>query len=182
MVTFRIDDVSPNTDLDDLEIQIKMLSKVSNHIILGVNLFGRSATNGAVYPDIPLRGHDRLYFYNIDRIFNFAALHKLRLLPHVEIVSHGLVHNIHSQMSRDQIEASILMSCSLLNAKAFIPPFNEISAEVVSVCERNDIRLIMNESDRQWRSIESEPFDPSTKFWYYHPWRINSDRLKEILS
>lgn len=176
MVTFRIDDVSSNTDMIDLNKQIELLSLISDKIYLGVNILSRRSDNGSVYPDLPLRGHDRIYFYSVNQILSLGSI---KNNPKIELVSHGLIHGVHSQYSRDANEMSILTSCSLLKTNKFIPPFNEVNEETKSVCLANGIEIIGNNHDRIWKSLESEPFDSRHKFWYYHPWRLNSNDIAE---
>lgn len=173
----RIDDVNANTDFRDFYQQLDILQPIFDEIILGVNLFSKSSSNGAIYPELPLRNHPQEYFYDVDRILYIETIESLLKIPKVSIVSHGLIHGMHSQMSKDAIQMSILTSCSMLKTKRFIPPFNEINETVKQVCESNGIEIIGNDERRLWHSLESEAFDPKYKFWYYHPWRINSEEL-----
>lgn len=180
-VVFRIDDVSPNTDMHELAKQLGVLKPYASTILLGVNLIAREASNGALYPDLPLRGQDRLYFYNADRMMRSEQIAELRALPSVKLASHGLIHGDHSKFGKDAVEMSIITSCALLDTRVFIPPFNETSQVVKLVCEDNNIEIVGNCEDRIWKSLESEPFDPNHKFWYYHPWRLNLDQLKKAM-
>lgn len=180
-MVIRVDDVNPNTDFEDFYDQLQILQEFFDEIILGVNIFAKSSNNGALYPELPLRGHEPKYFYNVDRMLSMDVIETLSSIPKVKIVSHGLIHGMHSQMSREAIEMSILTSCSFLGTKTFIPPFNEMSATGVQVCEENGIEIIGNYELRQWHSLETEIFDSKHKLWYYHPWRIKADELSERL-
>lgn len=180
-IVFRIDDVSPNTDMHELAKQMAIMKPHASTILLGVNLIARTAQSGALYPDLPLRSKDRLYFYEADRLMGSDLIDELKSLPKVKLASHGLLHGDHSRFGKDAVEMSILTSCALLNTRIFIPPFNETSETVKIVCKDNNIEIIGNCENRIWKSLESEPFDPAHKFWYYHPWRLNLEQFKKAM-
>jgi hypothetical protein len=84
-------------------------------------------------------------------------------------------------MGQDAVEMSILTSCNFLGTNKFIPPFNGVSQLVEQVCRDNYIDIIGNTKDITWKSLETEKFDSSHKYWYYHPWRIDSVVLNSKL-
>jgi hypothetical protein len=177
----RIDDVNANTDFTDLYAQIELLSDLFDEIILGVNLISRSSDSGAVYPDLPLRNQIPTYFYDVDRTIDYECLESLSSFPKVSIVSHGLIHTKHGELSADAVAMSILTSCSLLGTKRFIPPFNNTSFVVKNICDGNGIELIGNNETTIWHSLETDKFNPLYPTWYYHPWRMTTQELSEKL-
>lgn len=173
----RLDDVNPNLDWDDLHEQVTILQDYFDEILLGVNLFGKESVNGAIHPCLPMKNQSTKYFYDVDRMVNMEIINTFSQMDKVEIVSHGLVHAMHSKLTKDAIEMSILTSCSFLGTKQFIPPFNEVNADVVAVCQENGIELIGNNDKYDWHSLETDTFSKDMKDWYYHPWRLNAEQL-----
>lgn len=176
----RIDDVSPNTDMDDLAKQLDLWIGIGNvAFIVGINVISRSNETFSVYPSPPFKKNERPFFYDVDQI-KLPDLARLPLASD-EIASHGLVHVDHSLLSYDAQELSILTSCNLLSSSKFIPPFNMFNPDTEAICGKYGIEIIRNTDDVKWRSLETHSFDPSYSHWYYHPFRINADSLKDRL-
>ncbi len=171
-VIVRVDDVSTNTDLYDLEDACKFLNKeLGAQIIWCVNLYSKRA-NGSVYPDLPLKNKSLEYLCDVDQGFS-------KCLPSwVDIASHGLIHAKHGELSRDAQIMSIKTSCSMLRTYKFAPPFMSINEETKKICFENGIELI---DGNGWRSMETEPFDQEQRLWYFHHWRMDSKKVKEWL-
>ncbi len=171
---FRHDDVSPSTDFDKLEKIHDFLvgSFPSCEIWSCVNIFGKKNSIGAVYPDLPLRAKPTRYFYDADLLLDQKRIYSLAARKNEQIASHGLIHAVHSQMNREEQEFSILTSCNLLNTKVFVPPFNDFNGITEAVCAENGIR--MTKPADGWKSIESTPFNPDHKVWFFHSWRYKT--------
>jgi hypothetical protein len=97
----------------------------------------------------------------------------------VEIASHGLVHADHRQMHFDAQEMSILVSCSLLQTKIFIPPFNKWNADTEHICKAHDIELQKFEDG--WLGAEYNAFNISHPLWYTHSFNWTVERFEEWL-
>ena len=178
---FRLDDISPNTNLAELEQQVSLLRDYGQ-VILGVNLFSKRNEEGSVYPSPPFRSRPQEYFYDVNQIMSLSSIGLLISMEGVLVASHGMIHARHDELHRDAIEMSILTSCNILRTRIFIPPFNLISPDVESVCAENAISLVRNDEKTTWRSLETENLDRSHEHWYFHPWRVSLNRLKERLS
>lgn len=176
----RLDDINPNTDFIDLKKQIQIIRDNGFELVAGINLFGKTA-EGTVYPDMPLCGHENSYFMDVDNFISVDDLYNCDIKQD-EIVSHGMIHADHSKLSKDAQEMSILVSCSMLGTKRFIPPFNRYNDTTLEILKKYDIELVNNDKELKWHSLENLQYDSSHEKWYYHPWRINSYKLKEKLN
>lgn len=169
-VIVRVDDVSPCTDMSDLNETARFLrDSIDAKVIYGMTLFSKTNSRGSVYPDIPMRGLPYDYFCNVDLLFD-------PYVPRfVEIASHGLIHAEHAKLDRQAQMMSILVSCNYLKTKKFIPPFmsyNDITAEI---CYENGIDLVDGDG---WKSMEIEPFDATHRYWYFHHWRMKLNDVR----
>jgi len=174
MIIFRNDDISPNTDFDQVhEIYSLIKSKVPDCQIWScVNLFSMYSMDGALYPDLPLSPKPMSYFYNVDQVWN-------RSIDGLEkIVSHGILHNDHTKFGRDAKELSILTSCKFLKTNIFVPPFSRYDADMDTICKNNDIHMSKREDG--WKSLESEPFNSKHNLWFFHSWRFTPETFKEV--
>lgn len=164
-ITIRVDDVSPNTDMAELNDVARYLrDHLDAKVIYGINLFAKATPSGSVYPDLPMRGREFSYFCDVDRLFD-------PYIPRfIKVASHGLIHAEHGKLSRETQMFSILVSCSYLNTKIFIPPFMSYNDDTKDICESNGIEMIDGVG---WGSMEKEGFDGTHKLWYFHPWRMN---------
>lgn len=180
-MVIRLDDISFNTDFIDLKYQILELRKLECELIFGITVFSKLASNGAVYPDLPIKDKNLDYLYTVSDVIDLSKIVGCGIMDN-EIASHGLFHVKHSDFSRDAQEMSIVSSCKFLDTKRFIPPFNYYNNDTLDICEKNGIELINNRNKFLWKSLEVEQFDPKHKYWYYHPWRINALQLEEKLN
>lgn len=178
---FRIDDVSQNTDMEELAAIVQIINDTypGSEIWYCVNPICRSSFDGSVYPGVPFKGRDKLFFYNVNSVFSDERMWKLRTTG--RIVSHGLLHSDHSKLQYDAQEMSIVTSCNLLATNTFVPPFNYFNEATESVCRINKIKLIRSEEEG-WESLEYEKFDPTWGLWYFHPWRFNAESFKAALN
>jgi hypothetical protein len=161
MLTFRIDDISVNTDLEKLSEMVRLI--LARHpeakIILGVSLIVSNEVGERVFPKVWNAFSDHRIFYKSDRVG----------MPNVWVdsivASHGLVHIDHRLLSKEAQEMSILTSCSILKSKIFIPPFNKWDGATEDVCKSHGIDLIKFEDG--WNNIKYESNSPQVK-WYFH--------------
>lgn len=169
---FRNDDVSSSTNFTEMNEMYELLQSKfpTSEIWSCVNVFSKG-DKGSVYPELPLRGHDMKWFYDVDRSWRYVPILG-------KIVSHGLFHVEHDKLSRDAQEMSILGSCGFLKVNIFVPPFTAYNEETKSICASNGIRLCSDMDG--WKSLESEPFDPKHKLWFFHSWRFNPESFKEL--
>lgn len=176
-MVIRLDDISPNTDpakLDDLLSIIKNFLPDAD-IWLGVTFFAKFASNGAVYPELPLKDKSMDFFFNVNRFMRLADREF-----NGKLCSHGLWHFDHTK-SMALAEASIITSCRLLESDTFIPPFNKWDYMTERFCSENGINLVKSQEDG-WLSFEFNEFDPEKQLWYLHPWRWTPNMLREYFS
>lgn len=173
---FRVDDVSVNTDIRTLLRMANSLEKEfpGSEMWWCINIFCKTAPSGSVYPDLPLRGRDKEYFAEVDRMLPITHIRN----GYVKFVSHGLFHADHGQLSFDAQLFSIVSSCRILKTDIFVPPFTNWNSETERVCSQNKIRLVRGREEG-WKSLESEPFDPAHDKWFFHAWRFTFDSFKE---
>lgn len=160
-LTFRIDDVSLNTDLSKLATMTARLRDKFERckIMYGVSLAVSEDVGERVFPKIWNAFSDHRKYFLVDRIG------MPNILAGADIASHGLVHVDHRHLSREAQELSILMSCSVLQTNIFIPPFNKWNADTESVCAEHKVYLVKFEDG--WRHLKYEAFDGSGN-WYFH--------------
>ncbi len=177
MVTIRIDDISANTNFVELRKQVALFHDKGFKIIAGVTLFAKDSDDGAVYPGNPFKDRPNTFFWSVDKYINMQDVYDCGIGVK-EIASHGLFHADHSKLSYDAQEESIVSSCNLLKTYRFIAPFNKINSDTWDVIDKHGIGLV-NSDD--WCSLETEVFDESYEFWYYHPWRMRTSEIHQKL-
>lgn len=167
----RVDDVSPNTDIHDLNHACHYLKNELNaEIWYCVNMFSKK-TPGSVYPHLPMRGRGLNYFCDVDKVFedrNFPDF--------VKVVSHGLIHAEHGELDKQTQYLSIMTSCNFLNTKIFVPPFMSYDSNTKEICDMNNVQLI---DGKEWHSMEMEKLNTSHKLWYFHHWRMDFKKVKD---
>lgn len=88
---------------------------------------------------------------------------------------HGIVHQDHRLFNWQTQELSIMVSCRLVDAVTFIPPFNKWDSNTETICEANGIELIKWEDG--WRCMEYEKYDPNHDLWYLHARELTFERF-----
>ncbi len=174
-IIFRNDDVNANTNKEKLSEFYGIIHSIfpEAEIWSCITLFAGSNTRGSVYGELPLKIRNTDWFYkNADR-FMYDYRH-----PMYKIASHGLYHIDHSKVSRDAQEMSILGSCSYLNTKIFVPPFNKFNQDTIDICSENNIYMKLDD----WKSLKYNDFDKTHKFWYLHTWEYTEDSLRKKLN
>ncbi len=177
-LTFRVDDVSANTDLYCLKKMVEHLHKnFVCDVWLCVNPFSFNTSEGSVYPNPPFKNNPKDSFYVVN---DYIGRRNIKI-KNVKIVSHGLFHADHSNLQYDAQEMSIVGSCNILGTDIFVPPFNKFNQTTESVCRIHKIRMIKS-YDEGWNSLEYEKFDLSkSKLWYFHPWRFTVEEFKKAV-
>ena len=160
---YRFDDVCLNADLT---LIANITNFISNRvpdckIIYGISPLMHTGCGQRVYPEIFNALSNHKVFYRPDKLGLPIDLHK-----NAEIASHGLIHVDHRLLSHDAQEMSILVSCSLVGANRFIPPFNKYNADTEKICAENNIELFRFEDG--WKSMEHNKYDDVTDLWYLH--------------
>lgn len=175
MKTFRFDDVCTNSNMLEVELITDfLLSTYDCKIIWAVSpLVHKSESfSQRVFPKIFTAHSDYRKFYSVD---------SLGLVPNVPkgvvLASHGLIHVDHRLLDYYAQEMSILVSCSLVGAKMFVPPFNKWNKDTEKICKDNGIELVKFEDG--WLSMEHNPNIEGHKLWYLHHWNFNFDKVKE---
>lgn len=176
---FRNDDVSGTTDIQRMLSTYDAIRDVfpESEIWSAVSVLSKGNPIGSVYPGVPFKDKEQKWFYDVDRGFDFDFL---SCMESSKVVSHGLLHFDHSKASYDSQEMSILTSCNLLKTNIFVPPFNRFNLDTEIICKDNNIFLVGK--DEKWLNLETNKFNPEHKNWYFHSWRISSDKMRELLN
>lgn len=180
MLTFRIDDVSLNTDGEKLIEITQFLQKEYSgcKIIWGISLtmccMGEAELiKERIFPRKWNALSDHKKFYEMEMIGRPRIT-----LPGVEIASHGIVHVDHRFLSKDAQEMSIITSCSILSTKVFIPPFNKWNQDTLDICMEKEIILVMFEHG--WKHLKYETFEPEGRY-YFHTHDFTFEDFKTYL-
>lgn len=173
-IIFRLDDISPNTDLfevSSMSLRIKDIYP-SSELWFSFNPFAKKNNEGSVYSDVPFKDKPKDFFYDIDVIRPWIHFDG-------KIVSHGLLHCDHSRLGYDAQEMSILTSCKYIGTDVFVPPFNRWNSDTSEICSKHKIRLVKLTDG--WKSLEHNDFDSTHNLWYFHPWKWNVTLLANKL-
>lgn len=169
--TFRFDDISVNSDLKKVRLMTDhLLTLRPVKIIYGISPLVVTSDDGRVFPSILNAFSDYRAFYTVNRCGIPNLNDAIR-------ASHGLIHVDHRLLTKEAQEMSILVSCNLIGANIFIPPFNKWNKDTENICEEYDIELIKFEDG--WNSMEYNKFDPDVPLWYLHSWRWTFEDFKK---
>lgn len=170
---FRFDDISTNSDnKNEHALTDHLLTRFPNAtIIWGVNALTFKNCGQRTYPKRFNAMSDPRIFYTADNA-GIPPIH-----PRVKRAGHGLWHIDHRLLTPDVQEASILTSCSLVDAKIFIPPFNKWNEATEMICHENRIELIKFEDG--WRGMEHEAWNSEHALWYLHARFWDLEKLYE---
>lgn len=171
MPTFRFDDVSVNTDPNKLAVMVEFLrmrfSRVSIILAVSPAVHDCSKEPGMekerVFPKILKVESDTRIFFKPDRVGVPDIIYKV---GPVTLAGHGMIHLDHRLLSRPVQELSIMMCCSLVRSKMFIPPFHKWNNDTEHICEKNGVTLI--KYTPEWRHLVYNAFDPSSGMYYLH--------------
>lgn len=175
---FRIDDVSVNTDRTKLTEMLRTIWERSPDatIMLAMSPLVHATKDERVFPLILNAHSDWRVFYGVQR----CGIPLQIRADNVIVASHGLVHVDHRLLERAAKEMSILVSCSLLNTKTWVAPFNKYDQDCIEICMEHGITLIRWEDD--WQHLKFNDFDdtPGGK-WYFHTHDFTLEQFKERL-
>lgn len=165
-----MDDICLNSNMADVNnVTDYLLTK--GDVIWAVSPIVHDLDNERVFPSILTAMSDVTNFYFADNI----GVPKLR--NDVIIASHGLIHADHRLLSCEAQELSILLSCSILKSKTFVPPFNKWNKDTQKICDKHSIELIKFENG--WLSMEHNPNLEGHQKWYLHHWKFKLNKIQE---
>lgn len=161
MVTFRIDDVSVNTDMEKLWVMITLIKEKhpDARIIYGVSLIVCDGVGERVFHKIWNARSDFRKFFELD------SLGIPKNIPKGELASHGLIHVDHRFLDRQAQEMSIITSSSILYSDLFIPPFNKWNKITEEICKEYNIELIKFEDG--WNHLKCERHSEKDLFYFH---------------
>ena len=186
--TFRIDDVSVNTDIVGL---VRIVAAIrdrlpDSRVLLAVSPIAHDLSEeppherGRVFPKILNAMSDHRVFYRVDRIVLPDLILVESYFPgHVDLASHGLLHVDHRLLPREVQELSILVSSSLVKSKVLVPPYNKWNRDTEEICREHGIRLVKWEDG--WRHASHNGFDPTCPHYYLHAHDTTAAEIAEWL-
>jgi len=174
--TFRFDDVSINSDMHLLSWQHAIIRKhyPDAEIIMGVSPCVHNDVGERVFPSILNAFSDYRRFYMPDRVGIPDNIPKDK---NTVMAGHGLIHVDHRLLHHSAQELSILLSCSLIDAYTFIPPFNKWNKDTESICKENGITLVKFEDG--WLSMEHNKNIAIHNLWYVHSRALTGEQFDE---
>lgn len=173
MLVARIDDVSINTDRAKLLAMIDVLLERFNcRVICGISpIVFDNAGAERVFPPILKALSDHREFYKGDRI----GVPPIRDDERIIAASHGLVHVDHRLLSREAQEMSILISCSIIQTRIFIPPWNHWNNDTKEICREHGIELVKFEDG--WKHLRYQRFGDNDRVYFHtHDFSIEEFR------
>ena len=185
---WRFDDVSVNTDMDNLFDLIQVIQRYRpkttvllsiSPIVFSSEQFKRFRPNqkGRVHPNELTAMSDFREYYKGNQC-------GLPLIPDVsafgwdiQFAGHGIVHVDHRLLGRKSQEMSIVVSCALAKAKIFVPPYNKYNTITQIICIDHNIALIRFEDG--WRHTLYNKYEAEHPLWYCHPYDMTVTQLEE---
>lgn len=161
---FRIDDVSLNTDRLKLSGMVKELRSVHPNcrIMAAVSPCVYDLQNERTFPELLNRESDFRLFYRVEKLglpVDLSALVD-------DVAAHGMIHVDHRLLHKSAQEVSILMSCSLVGCKVFVPPFHKFNRDTEEICSEHGIQLVKIH-DRMTH-LKFHPVTPDRNYYYFH--------------
>lgn len=175
MKVFRFDDICANSNMDEVrEITDYLLSNFDCQVLWAVSplVHKSESKNQRVFPKILTAKSDFRNFYEVDNLGLINDIPK-----GVTLASHGLIHVDHRLLDYAAQEMSIVVSCSLVGNRIFVPPFNKWNKDTEAICKEHDINLIKFEDG--WLSMEHNKNIENHNLWYLHHWNFNLKQVKE---
>jgi hypothetical protein len=170
MFTFRIDDISINTNTVKLNSIVSAIFArfPESVVLLGISpvVFSSEQSNERVYPKILNAISEESEFFKADSC-GLPDLTSLRTkYSGLTFAGHGIPHIDHRLLSLQAQEMSIVTSCSLANSSTFIPPFNKWNKDTEQVCKKHNIHLVKFEDG--WRhTVYTRPTPKFTKYYFH---------------
>jgi len=178
----RFDDICVNSNM---RLAVEMAEHIKDvmpeaEIIFSIsplvhNMSGQGIIDSQrVYPKIFNAKSDHTIFYKPEKL-------GIPEIPSWIIrASHGLIHVDHRLLSKEVQELSILSSCSLVDTKIFVPPFNKWNKDTEDICKDAEINLIKFEDG--WLCAEYNDFNPTHDLWYVHSRELELNKFKEWMT
>ena len=175
---FRFDDICVNANMDVVYKMVEFIQKKIQgcEIILCVSPLVHNMTSEVgkdserIFPKILNAHSDFRKFYLVDE----CGVPKLP--DNITRAGHGLIHVDHRLLSKESQEMSILTSCSLAKARAFVPPFNKWNVDTEEICKEHQIRLVKFEDG--WKCMEYNKYDSKHNLWYLHHREFTLEEFK----
>ena len=190
MKTFRVDDVSLNTDSKKLlSISDKIFKRFpDSKLLLGVSPLVNDMTNYSdkrserIFPEIFNAHSDHRIFFNVQKCGIPEIIQKLGQMygSKIELAGHGLVHVDHRLLSKDVQELSILSSCNLIGTRIYIPPFNKWNKSTEEICSEHSIKLIKFEDG--WKHLKYESVTDNFGNYYFHTHDFELEEFQKAIS
>ena len=169
----RFDDITKYTDLDEIHEMVSPLLSKGVKIMFCISPFVAGDDKDRVFPAIWKAYSDPCKFFEVEDM-------GIPDTPYyAKIASHGLIHIDHRLLHTGAQAMSIVASCSLLNCKTFVPPFNKWNHITEQICASYDIELIKFEDG--WLSCEHNKFDPEHEKWYLHHRNFTQEKWNQWL-
>jgi hypothetical protein len=181
--TFRIDDISINTDLKRLQTLVTILRehcdirKIDLEVVLAVTPLvydmGKEAPKDKerAFPRLFSALSDHRKFYEVHK----AGIPDLLDFAPYTPAAHGIVHVDHRLLGREAQELSILVSCHLAKARSFCPPFNKWDGDTESICWEHNISLIRFEDG--WLHTNYNAYSTRHEKYYFHTHDTTPEQL-----
>ena len=186
--TFRIDDISLNTNPIKLAEITSLLKEkyVDCKIMLAVSpiVFDMSNAQGLdserPFPKILNAQSDWTGFFKGQVSGVPSWLHNLEWQD-FQLASHGLVHVDHRFLTLEAQEMSVLISCSIVGSKMFVPPFYKWDANTEQICAKHGLDLIKWEDG--WNHLAYQRVSTSSSgLFYFHTHDFSLEELSRKLS
>jgi len=189
MKTFRIDDISLNTDEEKLLVITEKIFRrfQDSKILLGVSPAVNNMSDYTdkrserVFPQIFNAHSDHRIFFNVQKCGIPNVIHTLtqKYGPKIETAGHGLIHVDHRLLTKEVQELSILMSCNLIGARTYIPPFNKWNKATEEICLEHAIKLVKFEDG--WRHVKYETINDNFENYYFHTHDFSIEEFESII-
>jgi len=178
-MTFRFDDLSINTDLDNLLNLLTVIwrrePEAEVYLAISPVVFSKDQLpleqQQRVHPRILTAGSSIQNYYRGQS----CGIPKVPADERIRRAGHGIVHVDHRLLSRETQELSIVVSCSLVDAGLFIPPYNKWNRDTESICQEHGLDLVRFEDG--WRHVLHNRFDPRFSLYYMHPYDLTPKAL-----
>ena len=192
MKLFRIDDISVNSCPEKLVAMISILDRAfqNSRFLLGISPLvcdmsgcqDSECSRERVFPAIFNAYSDYRCFYKVDKCGVPSVVSSLiaKYGRQIELAGHGLIHVDHRLLKHEVQELSILVSCNLVGAKTYIPPFNKYNKSTEEICQNAGIELVKFEDG--WQHIVYEKIEAGSGKYYFHTHDFTLDRFHSLIN
>jgi hypothetical protein len=181
-MVFRFDDVSINTDVDNLVGLVEVINRHTkpDQIIFAVSpiVFDQLLDPQRVHPPRLTAMSSLVPYYQGTKCGIPEQLKEYyRRSRLVWFAGHGLAHVDHRLLSYDAQEMSIVMSCALAGDPIFVPPYNKWNSDTETICRKHGIELIKFEDG--WQHVLHNRYTSLFPKYYLHPYDMNPIQLED---